>query len=163
MTDMTVPCGNGVLNIRVGAIILNDNKIMMATNSNVDYLYSIGGRIKFGENAEEAVKREVREELGVELEVDKLGIVHENYFFSSIYGMKRLVYEISFYFYMKNNGSCKLDINRINNEEEKKESFVWVDSGMKRKMHPDFLFEYLDASQKEVIHIYTDERTVKKR
>ena len=30
--DMTVPCGNGLLNIRVGAIIMKKNKILMVAN-----------------------------------------------------------------------------------------------------------------------------------
>lgn len=33
-----------------------------------EYLYSVGGRIKFGETAEEAVIREVYEETGVHME-----------------------------------------------------------------------------------------------
>ena len=44
--DMTVPCGNGLLNIRVGAIIMKKDKILMVANSkNPEYLYSVGGRI----------------------------------------------------------------------------------------------------------------------
>ena len=36
--DMCVLCGEGIINIPVGAIILKDN-----------YYYSVGGRIKHGE------------------------------------------------------------------------------------------------------------------
>lgn len=46
-----------------------------------NYLYSVGGRIKFGETAQEAVVREVPEETGVKMEIDRLGFVHENYFY----------------------------------------------------------------------------------
>ena len=54
--DMTVPCDNGLINIRVGAIILKDGKFLMVGNNiRPEYLYSVGGRIKFGETAEEAV------------------------------------------------------------------------------------------------------------
>lgn len=59
--DMTVPCGDGMINIRVGAIILKDGKFLMAGNERSDYLYSVGGRVKFGETAQEAVVREVPE------------------------------------------------------------------------------------------------------
>lgn len=66
--DMTVPCDNGLINIRVGAIILKDGKFLMVGNNiRPEYLYSVGGRIKFGETAEEAVIREVYEETGVRL------------------------------------------------------------------------------------------------
>ncbi len=80
--DMTVPCDNGLINLRVGAIIMRDGQILMAGNKiRPEYLYSVGGRIKFGESAEEAVIREVYEETGVHMEIDRLGFVHENYFY----------------------------------------------------------------------------------
>ena len=64
---MTVKCDNGLINIRVGAIIMQNGKILMVGNRRSDYYYSVGGRIKFGETAEEAVIREVQEETGVRL------------------------------------------------------------------------------------------------
>ena len=60
--DMTVPCDEGFINIRVGAILMRDGKFLMVGNNRCDYVYSVGGRIKFGETAEEAVVREVLEE-----------------------------------------------------------------------------------------------------
>ena len=59
--DMTVPCEEGLINLRVGAIIMKNGKILMVGNDRADYLYSVGGRIKFGETSEEAVIREVYE------------------------------------------------------------------------------------------------------
>ena len=50
--DMCVACDDGILNIRAGAIIMKDGKILMVGNGR-DYLYSVGGRVKFGETAEE--------------------------------------------------------------------------------------------------------------
>ena len=55
--DMTVPCGDGLINIRVGAIIMKDGKLLMAGNRRVDYLYTIGGRVQFGETAEDPIQR----------------------------------------------------------------------------------------------------------
>ena len=49
--DMTAECCGGFINIRAGAIIMKDGKILMVGNSNTDYLYSVGGRLKFGETA----------------------------------------------------------------------------------------------------------------
>ena len=73
--DMCVRCGEGVINIRVGAIIIKEDKILMVKNNRDDYYYSVGGRIQFGETAEQAVKREVKEELGFEMEIDRLGFI----------------------------------------------------------------------------------------
>ena len=52
----------------------------MVENDRFDHLYSVGGRIKFGETAEEAVVREVFEETGREMGIDRLGFIHENFF-----------------------------------------------------------------------------------
>ena len=64
--DMTVPCDEGLINIRVGAIILKNGRFLMVGSDRDDYLYSVGGRIQFGETSEQAVVREVEEETGVD-------------------------------------------------------------------------------------------------
>lgn len=154
MEDITIPCGGGIVNLRVGAIIQRNNKVLVATNSNVNYLYSIGGRIKFGESAEQAIRREVKEELGVDLEIERLGIIHENYFYNRI---NKLTYEISFYYYMK----CEKDVvlNSKNVEDGRIESYEWVDMSDRRKIYPSFLYEYAINPQKEIVHICSDERS----
>ena len=95
--DMTTPCDNGLINIRVGAIIMKNNKILMVGCVNrPEYLYSVGGRIKFGETSEEAIVREVFEETGHKLEVDRLGFIHENYFYGDTpHSNGKLIYEVS--------------------------------------------------------------------
>lgn len=65
---------------RVGAIILEENSVLVATNDACDFYYSIGGGVHLGENAEEAVRREVLEETGLPYEIDRLAFVHENFF-----------------------------------------------------------------------------------
>ena len=100
--DMTVPCEDGIINLRVGAIIMKNGKILMVGNDRADYLYSVGGRIKFGETSEEAVVREVFEETGVKMEVDRLGFIHVNYSYGdAASNMGKLIYEVSYFFYMK--------------------------------------------------------------
>ena len=69
--DMSVPCEDGMINLRVGAIIMRGGSFLMVGNNiRPQYLYSVGGRIKFGETAEEAVIREVFEETGYKLEIE---------------------------------------------------------------------------------------------
>ena len=90
--DMTVPCEDGIINLRVGAIIMKNGKILMVGNDRADYLYSVGGRIKFGETSEEAVVREVFEETGVKMEIDRLGFIHENYFLEILHQIWESLY-----------------------------------------------------------------------
>lgn len=156
--DMTVQCDNGIINIRVGAIILKDGKILMVGNQRSDYLYSVGGRIKFGETAEQAVVREVFEETGVKMEIDRLGFVHENYFYGdapSNFG--KLIYEISFFFYMKvpDNFAPKYDSFA---EDDSKEYLKWISLNDERKIYPDFFKTELQSPKSDVRHFVTDER-----
>ena len=60
-SDCTVPIDDGLLNIRVGAIICRGNEFLMMGNDKDPFLYSVGGRGKFGETAHEAIVREVLE------------------------------------------------------------------------------------------------------
>ena len=97
--DLTIPVGDGVVNVRVGAIILKDGRFLMVKNPTAGYCYSVGGRIQFGESAETAILREVEEETGVRLEIDRLGFIHEAFFVGDGGAhLGKTFYEISFYF-----------------------------------------------------------------
>jgi len=100
-SDLTIPAGDGLLNIRVGAIIRRGGKVLMVSNPAVSYFYSVGGRLRFGETTEEAVEREVFEETGVRMKVERLGFIHENYFTGdSGFAIGLPIHEIAFFFYM---------------------------------------------------------------
>ena len=97
-TDITLPIEDGFVNVRVGAIIEKDGRLLMVRNADLNYCYSVGGRVQFGESAEEAVRREVREETGWDLEIEQLGFVHEDFFWGdSPSRLGKLIYEIGFY------------------------------------------------------------------
>ena len=155
--DMCVVCGDGFLNIRAGAIIMKDGKLLMVSNDR-DYLYSVGGRLKFGETAEEAVVREVLEETGVQMEIDRLGFVHENYFYGdALSNRNKLIYEISFFFYMKVPDTF-VPVSDSFTEESSKERLVWVSLDEDVKMYPKFFKTELKAPTDTVKHFTTDGR-----
>ena len=155
---MCVPCCSGILNIRVGAIIMKDGKILMVGNNRANYLYSVGGRIKFGETAEEAVAREVLEETGVHMEIDRLGFVHENYFYGdSPSNLGKLIYEISFYFYMKVPSDFE-PLCESFTEDNSREHLRWVTLDEEIKMYPEFFRAELKNPTDTVKHFIKDER-----
>ncbi|WP_242840374.1 NUDIX domain-containing protein [Ruminococcus albus] len=97
--DMTAPCGGGLINIRVCAIIQKKGRLLMAYSDDAGYLYTVGGRVKFGETAEQAIVREVFEETGVKLGIDRLGFIQENYFYCDVPSNKgKLIYEVDYFF-----------------------------------------------------------------
>ena len=157
-SDCTVKIDEGFINLRVGAIIMKGNKFLMAGNEKSNYLYSVGGRIKFGETAEEAVIREVYEETGVQMEVDRLGFIHENYFYGDCEKKKdKLIYEVSFFFFMK----VPEDFTPVCDsftEDDHKDSLVWVTADSDITYYPEFFRTELSCPKPYVQHIVTDER-----
>ncbi|MBO4807741.1 MAG: NUDIX domain-containing protein [Lachnospiraceae bacterium] len=156
--DMTVPCEEGLINIRVGAIIMKNGKLLMVGNDKNEYLYSVGGRIKFGETSEEAIVREVLEETGVKLEVDRLGFIHENYFYGdNEKNLGKLIYEISYYFYMKTPEDFE-PVCMSMTEDDHEEFLRWIDIDDPIKYYPEFFRNELANPVREVKHFLKDER-----
>lgn len=155
--DMCVACDEGMLNIRAGAIIRKGGKLLMVGNTR-DYLYSVGGRLKFGETAEEAVIREVLEETGVRMEIDRLGFVHENYFYGDAASNRgKLIYEISFFFYMKVPDNFT-PVCESFTEDHSKEHLVWVPLDTDKKIYPEFFKTELTHPTDAVRYFVTDGR-----
>ncbi len=155
--NLTVPVADGFINIRVGAIIMKNGKFLMV-KSGAPYLYSVGGRIQFGESAEEAVVREVEEETGVKLEIDRLGFVDENFFTGDgekTYG--KTIYEISFYFYMKTPEDFEPVCNSCNTDGIR-ENLVGISPDEDTEYFPKFFRKELKNPVNEIKHIFTDDR-----
>ena len=157
-SDLCLAVDNGLINIRVGAIIMKDGRFLMVSNSSFGYLYSVGGRIKFGETAEEAVIREVFEETGVRMEVDRLGFVHECFFIGDTPAkLGRLIYEISFFFYMKTPDDFEPVCGSFT-EDGAEEYLTWASIDDPRYYFPEFFRTELKAPSQTVKHFVTDER-----
>lgn len=153
--DLTLLAGNGILNVRVGAIIPKGDRFLMVGNEHSDYFYSVGGRIQFGESAEEAVIREVWEETGVRMQVERLGFIHENFFIGdSASNLGKEIYEISFYFYMKVPEDFAPVCDSFT-ENGSKEHLVWVNPSTEKTYYPDFFRTELQKPSREIRHFVT--------
>lgn len=156
--DLTLPVSDGFVNLRVGAIIQKNGAFLMVRNAAHDYYYSVGGRIQFGETAEEAVLREVEEETGCHLEIDRLGFIHEDFFYGdSDSNRGKLVYEISWYYYMRTPEDFE-PVCRSVSENNHQEYVEWVYPDCKKQIFPDFFRTELAHPSREIKHIVTDER-----
>jgi len=62
------------------AIIENNGKILVCRGKKKNYYYFPGGHVEFGESAKEALKREIREELGLDAKVGTFVGVSEHLF-----------------------------------------------------------------------------------
>jgi nucleoside triphosphatase len=136
----------------VGALIVNDEgKILLAGSRKWFDNYTLpGGHIEVGESMVDAVKREVKEEVGLDVEVVEMLLIQEAIFAREFYKKKHFIF-IDFYCKSKNQ-QVKLDNSEI-------QSYVWVFPGaaynlkldsFTRKTVDTFLERNTRSSQKQV-------------
>jgi 8-oxo-dGTP pyrophosphatase MutT (NUDIX family) len=157
-TDMCAPCGEGLINIRAGAVIVKNGKLLMAGHEGEGYLYSVTGRLRFGETAEEAVVREVWEETGVRLRVKRLAFIQENYFYGdSPSNWNKLIYELSFFYLMEVPEDFEPLTMRFR-EGDSTEGLYWVAPDTPLTLYPDFFRTEALSPAPGVRHYINDER-----
>lgn len=78
--DLTIDIEEYKLNIRAAAIIIHNGKLLVHKDINSDHYALIGGRVKIGENSEDTIKREIKEEMGKEIEIISYISTIENFF-----------------------------------------------------------------------------------
>ncbi len=156
--DICFRMDEGFVNVRVGAIIQKGGKLLMVANDELNYCYTVGGRIQFGESAEDALRRELLEETGTALEIECLGFVHEDFFRGDTGVMKdRQIYEIGFYYYVKTPEDFDPPCDR-SVEEGSREHLQWIDPQGDMTIYPTFFRTELSKPWTGVRHFVTDER-----
>jgi ADP-ribose pyrophosphatase YjhB (NUDIX family) len=123
-SDITVRVADGKFNYRVGAVIIDSDEILMVKNSGSSFYYTVGGRIRFGESAQEAVLREAFEETKINLEIDRLAYIHENFFTMDSDGES--YHEVCLFFLMKQNNLLREMKQAFFQEEYGKVTFHWI-------------------------------------
>ena len=150
--------GNNWFRYRAAAIIIEDGCILFIGNDRDDYLYSVGGGVHMNETTEDAVVREVFEEVGMKYEIDRLAVIHENFWDGSgTWNMGLKCHEVAFYYLMKPNG-IKVQHNNSYTSLGDKEILHWIpiEKLSEYKFFPSFLLEYLQKKPNEVLHIVTN-------
>ena len=162
MYDCSFTKENSWFRYRAGAIIIEKGCVLFAGNQLENYYYSIGGGVHMGETAEDAVIREVYEETGVHYEIDRLAVIHENFFDNNTGTLKGLnCHEISFYFFFYSRNTKELRSNSYTYGVKEEMHWIPIKDLDKYKTFPSFLKDYLSKEHHGIEHIVTDERTHK--
>ena len=79
--DISVKMGDEKFNYRVSAIIISNGRILAMYHEKPSEYYSLpGGRVMMEETAEQAMRREVRAELGVSLKISRPLWLNQSFF-----------------------------------------------------------------------------------
>lgn len=96
--DISFNQENQKFNYRVCAMIISGNRILAMHDERSPYFYLPGGRVKIGETAEQAVVREIWEELGVTLKIARPLWLNQAFFTEDVDGIR--YHELCIYFLM---------------------------------------------------------------
>lgn len=155
----TEDCGfvrdNKWFRFRAAAIIIENNCLLLASNKNTPYYYSIGGGVRLGETAEEAILREVYEETGVHYEIDHLAFIQENFFTEGGAYTGLQCHEISLHFSMKPRNTQKLNSDSSCYEGQEFMNWIPLSELKNTKFYPSFWAEKLPHLSTIVEHIVT--------
>ncbi|MCB2297887.1 NUDIX hydrolase [Clostridium tagluense] len=126
--DISFKTDEGRFNYRVAGIIIHDNKLLIMKDEHSPYYYIPGGRVAMNELSEDAIIREIREELNAEVKVNRMLWVNENFFHEE--NLNENFHEICFY-YLLDITDDKL-INKGNefilkDTDKHNHSFYWED------------------------------------
>lgn len=103
---------------------------------------------------EDAVKREVFEETGVAYDIDRLAVIHENFFDENKGTLAGLdCHEVCFYYLMKPRGTQELHSNSTTFGVKENMYWIPINELDNYKAFPTFMKDYLCRE-----HIVTDER-----
>ena len=123
--DITIDVDNYKLNIRAAGIINHNGKILVHRNINSDHYALIGGRVEIGENSVDTIKREIKEELGKNIEITGYISTIENFFEmeGSKYHEIMFVHKIEF----TNEEDKKIENTMKNVEGKEYLQYEWID------------------------------------
>lgn len=94
--DISFNQENQKFNYRVCAMIISENRLLAMHDERSPYFYLPGGRVKMGETAEQAVVREIWEELGVTLKIARPLWLNQAFFTEDVDGIR--YHELCIYF-----------------------------------------------------------------
>lgn len=136
-------------NARASAIILNENKtkiLLFKVEDGRDYFLLPGGRIEFYEDSLSAIKREIMEELGYDIDF-KLCSIQENFVIKD----NKKITQYSFCYKGVYRGN--IESNRFVCKDNNNQYFYWIDIDKlsNYKIYPESTVKLIESNKLEHI------------
>ncbi len=155
--DLTLKTDKGIFNHRVAAVIVRNNKLLAQKNIADNSYYLVGGRVSFGESSEDALVREIKEELGTFITDYNPLWVNECFFIDN--GQK--FHEIGIYYLVdiSNTDFRCSDAVFETKEENRTNTYEWldIDNLENIELYPKFIKEEIKNPNKDLKLIITNE------
>ena len=143
--DITFKTPEGRFNYRACAVIIHDGRLLTLKDNRSPYFYLPGGRVLLHETAENAVLRELREELGIEADIIRPLWMVQSFFTEDVTGER--FHELCLY--------CLVDVTNTDllsrgksfpgAEWEKGQRFTWMpfDQAEQAYLYPLFIKKHI--------------------
>lgn len=124
--DLTFKTDEGRFNYRVCAVIISNEKILAMKDDRSPYYYLPGGRVALHERAEDALLRELREELHIEGKILRPLWLNQSFFTEDV--TKERFHEICLYFLVDVRGTYIMGKGDsfVSNECKRTHTFTWL-------------------------------------
>ena len=122
--DLVFDLPDGRFNYRVGAIIIDNGKLLMVKSLRENHYWTVGGRVTLHESSEQAVLREVFEETGIHCEVERLAFVDEVFF--TLESSGESFHELGFYYLIRPNAAFRTISDNQPIGDTPEDCFEWL-------------------------------------
>lgn len=125
--DLSFRSGNQKFNYRACAMIIDNGRILAMRDERSPYYYLPGGRVEMGETAENAVIREVQEELGITPKIVRPLWLNQAFFTEDVDNIH--YHELCIYFLMDiaSTGLLEKGDKFTSKEGQRTHRFEWLD------------------------------------
>lgn len=124
--DLTIKLADGYFNYRVAAVIIHDDRLLVMHNKDCNSYYLPGGRVKFNESSQDALKRELKEELLIDISTLRPLWLNEQFFIEEELNEK--FHELCLYYFVDINNTDFKDFDKvfIKKENNRVNYFEWI-------------------------------------
>ncbi|HEY4478135.1 MAG TPA: NUDIX domain-containing protein [Candidatus Paceibacterota bacterium] len=148
--DLQINVGDSILYIRTAGIIRTKNGILFEKHPK-GYIYLLGGKIQIDESSDQAIKREIKEEIDFTISNVKLISVLENFFPME----NGKIHEICFVYDVEDIfiGQIPENMTEVKPEDLGKHQILPLPIGEMLK-NKDFSFKHLIIRQADIINLF---------